>query len=76
MSLVFPYPHGGSEDKKETKKIYKWTSQVMKPIGAHDYRDANTLSADGWTMKQTEVRYDERQGFLCCYTLWEKEVPK
>jgi hypothetical protein len=58
----------------ETKKIYKWTSQVMKPIGAHDYRDANTLSADGWTMKQTEVRYDERQGFLCCYTLWEKEV--
>ena len=60
----------------ETKKIYKWTSQVMKPYGAHDYRDANLLSADGWMMKQTEIRYDERQGFLCCYTLWEKEVSK
>ena len=60
----------------ETKKIYKWTSQVMKPYGTCDYRDANKLSADGWTMKQTEVRYDERQNWLSCYTLWEKEVPK
>lgn len=58
----------------ETKKIYKWTSQIMKPVGTYDYGGANKLSADGWMMKQTEIRYDERQGWLCCYTLWEKEV--
>ena len=60
----------------ETKKIYKWTSQVMKPYGTQNYVEANKLSADGWTMKQTEVRFDERQNWLSCYTLWEKEVPK
>ena len=48
----------------------------MKPFGTHDYGEANKLSADGWMMKQTEIRYDERQEWLCCYTLWEKEVPK
>lgn len=64
------------ESMSETKKIYKWTSQIMHPYGTYDYDEANTLSADGWMMKQTEVRYDERQGWLCCYTLWEKEVPK
>ena len=64
------------KNMSETKKIYKWTSQVMKPYGISDYRDANKLSADGWIMKQTEVRFDERQNWLSCYTLWEKEVPK
>ena len=48
----------------------------MKPFGTSDYSAANKLSADGWIMKQTEVRYDERQNWLSCYTLWEKEVPK
>lgn len=76
MSWVPPYPHGGSEDKKETKKIYKWTSQILNTTGTQDYCDANILSADGWTMKQTEVRYDHRQGWLSCYTLWEKETTK
>lgn len=64
------------ESMSETKKIYKWSSEILFTQGTYDYDEANTLSADGWTMKQTEVRYDERQGFLCCYTLWEKEVPK
>lgn len=64
------------ESMSETKKIYKWTSQVMKPFGTCDYGAANKLSAEGWVMKQTEIRYDERQGWLSCYTLWEKEVPK
>lgn len=76
MSWMVPYPHGGNEDKKETKKIYKWTSQILYTTGTQDYCDANLLSADGWTMKQTEVRYDHRQGWLCCYTLWEKETSK
>ena len=60
----------------ETKKIYKWTPQIMYSEGTYDYTDANTLSADGWIMKQTEMRYDERREWLCCYTLWEKEVSK
>ena len=76
MTWMVPYPHGESEDKKETKKIYKWTSQILNTTGTQDYCDANILSTDGWTMKQTEVRYDHRQGWLCCYTLWEKETSK
>ena len=76
MTWMVPYPHGESEDKKETKKIYKWTSQILNTTGTQDYCDANILSADGWTMKQTEVRYDHRQGWLSCYTLWEKETSK
>ena len=60
----------------ETKKIYKWASQIMKPYGTQDYREANKLSAEGWIMKQTEINYDGRQGWLSCYTLWEKEVSK
>lgn len=60
----------------ETKKIYKWTSQIMHSYGTYDYDEANTLSADGWMMKQTEVRYNENKRWLSCYTLWEKEVPK
>lgn len=64
------------ESMSETKKIYKWTSQIMNPYGTHDYEAANKLSADGWVMKQTEIRYDGKEGWLSCYTLWEKEVPK
>ena len=48
----------------------------MNPYGIHDYEAANKLSADGWIMKQTEISYNEREGWLSCYTLWEKEVPK
>ena len=48
----------------------------MNPYGTHDYEAANKLSADGWIMKQTEIRYDGKECWLSCYTLWEKEVPK
>lgn len=59
-----------------TMKIYKWTSQFMKSYGIYDYEAANKLSAEGWIMKQTEIKYNASQGRVCCYTLWEKEVSK
>ena len=62
---------------KMTKTIYMWTSvELLFNDSTIDYPTANELSEEGWTPKQTEVRYNHRSGSMCAYTLWEKEVSK
>lgn len=52
-----------------------WTSvELLFNDSTIDYPTANELSEEGWTPKQTEVRYNHRSGSMCAYTLWEKEV--
>lgn len=54
-----------------------WTSvELLYNDSTIDYPAANELSEDGWTPKNTEVRYNHRSGSMCAYTLWEKEVPR
>lgn len=60
-----------------SKIIYMWTSvELLYNDCTIDYPAANELSEDGWTPKNTEVRYNHRSGSMCAYTLWEKEVPR